>query len=46
MITLTDNGHRVVKEAIILAHEITAETLACLKPPEQREVVRLLQKMI
>jgi MarR family transcriptional regulator, lower aerobic nicotinate degradation pathway regulator len=46
MITVTDNGHRVVKDAILLAHEITAETLACLKPMEQREVVRLLQKMI
>jgi DNA-binding MarR family transcriptional regulator len=46
MIALTDNGRRVVREAIVLAHRITAETLACLKPPEQREVVRLLQKMI
>ena len=46
MITLTDNGRRVVREAIIRAHRITAETLDCLKPPEQREVVRLLQKMI
>ena len=46
MITLTDNGRRVVREAIVLAHRITAETLATLKPAEQREVVRLLQKMI
>ena len=46
MITLTDNGRRVVREEIVLAHRITAETLASLKPPEQREVVRLLQKMI
>jgi MarR family transcriptional regulator, lower aerobic nicotinate degradation pathway regulator len=46
MITLTDGGNRAVKDAIASAHRITAETLTPLKPPEQRQIVRLLQKMI
>jgi DNA-binding MarR family transcriptional regulator len=46
MIVVTKSGCRAVKEAIILAHRITAETLAPLKFLEQRQIVRLLQKMI
>ena len=46
MIALTRAGRRVAEEAVAVAHQITAETLAPLKRVEQRQVVRLLQKMI
>jgi len=46
MIVVTKRGCGAVKEAIVLAHRITAETLAPLKRLEQRQIVRLLQKMI
>jgi DNA-binding MarR family transcriptional regulator len=46
MIVLTDSGRRVAREAIALAHRITKETLAPLKPLEQRQIVRLLRKML
>jgi DNA-binding MarR family transcriptional regulator len=46
MIAVTKLGDRVAKEATALAHQITRATLAPLRPPEQRQIVRLLQKMI
>ena len=46
MIVVTKRGCRAVNEAIVLAHRITAETLAPLKRHEQRQIVRLLQNMI
>jgi DNA-binding MarR family transcriptional regulator len=46
MIALTRTGHRVAEEAVAVAHQITAETLVPLKRAEQRQVVRLLQKLI
>ena len=46
MIALTRTGRRVAEEAVAVAHQITAETLVPLKRAEQRQVVRLLQKLI
>ena len=46
MIALTRAGRRVAEEAVAVAHLITAETLVPLKQAEQRQVVRLLQKLI
>jgi MarR family transcriptional regulator, lower aerobic nicotinate degradation pathway regulator len=46
MIALTRAGRRVAEEAVAVAHQITAETLVPLKRVEQRQVVRLLQKLI
>jgi DNA-binding MarR family transcriptional regulator len=46
MVAVTKVGARIAREAIALAHQITAETLAPLEPLEQRQIVRLLQKMI
>jgi DNA-binding MarR family transcriptional regulator len=46
MVSVTRKGHRIANKAIKLAHRITTETLAPLKPPEDRQIVRLLQKMI
>ena len=46
MIAVTKRGCGAVKEAVVLAHRTTAKTLAPLKRPEQRQIVRLLQKMI
>ena len=46
MIALTRAGRRVAEEAVAVAHQITAETLVPLKRTEQRQVVRLLQKLI
>jgi DNA-binding MarR family transcriptional regulator len=46
MIAVTKLGDRVAKEATALAHQITRATLAPLRRPEQRQIVRLLQKMI
>jgi DNA-binding MarR family transcriptional regulator len=46
MIAATKEGYRVAKEATALAHQITRATLAPLRPLEQRQIVRLLQKMI
>ena len=46
MIALTRAGRRVAEEAVAVAHQITAETLVPLKRAEQRQVVRLLQKLI
>ena len=46
MVAVTRNGYRIRNEAIGLAHRITAETLTPLKPLEQRQIVRLLRKMI
>ena len=46
MIALTRAGARVAEKAVGVAHRITAETLAPLRRVEQRQVVRLLQKMI
>ncbi len=46
MIAVTTSGCRVASEAIDRAHRITPKALVALKPLEQRELVRLLQKMI
>src|SRR6476619_5715292 len=46
MIALTRAGRRVAEEAVAVAHQITAETLIPLKRAEQRQIVRLLQKLI
>jgi len=46
MVALTKNGHRITNKAITLAHRNTTATLVPLKPPEQRQIVRLLRKMI
>ena len=46
MISLTRAGRRVAEKAVAVAHRITAETLVPLKRPEQRQVVRLLKKLI
>ena len=46
MISLTRAGRRVAEKAVAVAHRITAETLIPLKRPEQRQVVRLLKKLI
>lgn len=44
-VTLTPAGRRVTKAAIVVAAQITAQTLAPLSPQEQRAVVRLLKKL-
>jgi len=46
MVAVTRSGNRIANEAIKRAHRITRKTLAPLKPPEQRQMIRLLQKMI
>jgi DNA-binding MarR family transcriptional regulator len=46
MVAVTRKGSRVANEAIKLAHRITAETLDPLTPLEQRQIVRLLQKLM
>jgi DNA-binding MarR family transcriptional regulator len=44
-VTLTLAGRRVTEAAIVVAAQITAQTLAPLSPAEQRAVVRLLKKL-
>lgn len=44
-IALTENGRRVAEAAIVVAAQITADTLAPLTEEEQRTVVRLLKKL-
>jgi len=46
MVAVTKAGERIARQATALAHRITKETLAPLRPIEQRQIVRLLQKMI
>ena len=46
MIALTRAGRRVAEKAVAVAHRITAETLIPLKRTEQKQVVRLLKKLI
>ena len=46
MVAVTKVGYRVAVEATALAHQITKATLAPLRPLEQRQIVRLLRKMI
>jgi MarR family transcriptional regulator, lower aerobic nicotinate degradation pathway regulator len=46
MVAVTKEGERMAREATSLAHRITKETLAPLRATEQRQIVRLLQKMI
>ena len=46
MVAATENGHRIANEAIKMAHRITRKTLTPLKPLEQRQIVRILKKMI
>lgn len=46
MIVVTKLGERIAAEAIAVAHQVTRQTLAPLRSTEQRQVVRLLQKMI
>ena len=46
MIAVTKNGRRVAAKAIAMAHRITKETIKPLKPTEQRQIVRLLRKLI
>jgi DNA-binding MarR family transcriptional regulator len=44
-IALTENGRRVAEAAIVVAAQITADTLAPLSEDERRTVVRLLKKL-
>ena len=44
-IALTDSGRRAAEAAVVVAAEITAETLAPLTQDEQRTVQRLLKKL-
>jgi DNA-binding MarR family transcriptional regulator len=44
-IALTESGRRVAEAAVVVAAEITAETLAPLTQEEQRTVQRLLRKL-
>jgi MarR family transcriptional regulator, lower aerobic nicotinate degradation pathway regulator len=44
-VALTPNGRRVTEEAIVVAAQITAQTLAPLSSQEQRAVARLLKKL-
>jgi DNA-binding MarR family transcriptional regulator len=46
MIAITKTGQRVATDAIGRARRITERTLVPLKPQEQKQIVRLLQKMI
>jgi DNA-binding MarR family transcriptional regulator len=46
MVSVTRSGFRTANDAIKLAHRITATTLVPLKSQEQRQIVRLLRKMI
>ena len=46
MVAITKSGHRIASEAIKRARRITKKTLVPLKPQEQRQIVRLLQKLI
>jgi DNA-binding MarR family transcriptional regulator len=46
MVAVTKTGERVAREATEFAHRITKHTLAPLRAVEQRQIVRLLQKMI
>jgi MarR family transcriptional regulator, lower aerobic nicotinate degradation pathway regulator len=46
MVAATKLGFRTANEAIRQAHRITRKTVAPLKPLEQRQIVRLLRKMI
>ena len=46
MVAVTRRGYRIANEAIKRAHRITRKTLVPLKPLEQRQIIRLLQKMI
>ena len=46
MVAATKAGERFARQATMLARRITKETLAPLRPVEQRQIVRLLQKMI
>jgi DNA-binding MarR family transcriptional regulator len=46
MIALTRAGARVAEKAVGVARRITAETLNPLRRTEQKQIVRLLQKMI
>jgi MarR family transcriptional regulator, lower aerobic nicotinate degradation pathway regulator len=46
MIAVTKQGDRIAKEAISVAHQITAGTLVPLRSGERRRIVELLQKMI
>jgi DNA-binding MarR family transcriptional regulator len=46
MVAVTKHGYRVASEAMTVAHRITSKTLVPLKPQEQRQIVRLLRKMI
>lgn len=46
MVAITKIGHRIANDAIKRAHRITKKTLVPLKSQEQRQIVRLLQKMI
>ncbi|HEY6831117.1 MAG TPA: MarR family transcriptional regulator [Pseudolabrys sp.] len=44
-VALTDKGRRVTEEAMKIAGEITAATLAPLTAEEQRTIARLLKKL-
>ena len=46
MIAVTKNGRRVAAKAIAMAHRITKETIKPLNPTEQRQIVKLLRKLI
>jgi DNA-binding MarR family transcriptional regulator len=45
MLDLTDEGRRVVAEAVAAGCEITEATLAPLEPKERRRLVALLRKL-
>ena len=46
VIAVTALGRSFVNEAVVVAHQITKQTLSTLRPAEQRQIVRLLKKMI
>ncbi len=46
MIVVTRSGRKVAADAIAMAHKITKETIAPLKPAEQKQIIRLLKKLI
>jgi DNA-binding MarR family transcriptional regulator len=46
VVGLSRSGRRVVEEAFPVAHQITAQTLAPLNAAEQRQIIRLLKKLM
>ncbi|QDL93628.1 winged helix-turn-helix transcriptional regulator [Paroceanicella profunda] len=45
LVSLTDAGWEVFEASVMIAHEVTADTLSALTAAEQRTLVRLLAKI-